>query len=187
MNAPQRDRSKRIFLTGFMASGKSTVGPLLSKELGYRFVDLDREIEKAARSSIASIFSEHGEGRFRMLERKHIQGLTRRSAIVVALGGGSLVDAASRETVRTSGILIYLEVPLGVIVARLRRSEGRPMIAAARGATPSARTLRARVRSLLRSRETVYRTADITIKAGVRPPAEIVQEILRALAMPHAE
>ncbi|HUI64750.1 MAG TPA: shikimate kinase [Bacteroidota bacterium] len=183
MTIAPTDASGRIFLTGFMASGKSTVGPLLAKELGYQFVDLDREIERSAGRRIGTIFREEGEDVFRRLERDHLQKVAHLDCVVIALGGGALMDKICRQMVAGNGTLIYIRVPVEVILSRLKGVRGRPVIAASDGTPLSGSALRARVRSLLREREGVYRTARLTVNAGRRDPDTIVREILKVI--PH--
>jgi len=181
MSSARTDVAGRIFLTGFMASGKSTLGPLLAEQLGYRFVDLDREIEQAAGRSIATIFQGEGEESFRKLERDHLQKVAHLDCVVIALGGGALMDEPCRQLVAQSGILIYIRVPVDVILSRLKGARGRPMIAGRDGTPLSGSALGARIRALLREREGVYRTAHLTVKAGRRDPHAIVREILKSI------
>jgi shikimate kinase len=178
MNAPP---AVRIYITGFMGSGKSTVGPLLAAGLGYQFIDLDAAIEAKEGKAVPEIFRERGEVDFRSLERRELRLLSARSGIVVATGGGALTDPGSLAIVRESGVLVYLEVPFEIIIARLRGRRGRPMIAADDGAPLGDEQLRERVRSLLRSREPLYRRADIIVDAGSPSPGETVSAILKSL------
>ena len=97
MNAPP---AVRIYITGFMGSGKSTVGPLLAARLGYEFVDLDARIEEVEGKAVPEIFSERGEAVFRSLERRELLLLRSLDGIVVATGGGALTDPGSWEIIR---------------------------------------------------------------------------------------
>jgi shikimate kinase len=178
MNAPQ---ARRIYITGFMGGGKSTVGPLLAARLGYEFVDLDALIEGNEGISVPEIFRKRGEDEFRSLERHELGLLCTRDRIVIATGGGALTDQGSREIIRGSGVLVYLQVPFDILIARLRGRGGRPMIAADDGAPLGDEQLRERVRSLLRSREPLYRQADIIVDTGSQPPGETVSAILKSL------
>jgi len=182
MTMPGADRTARIYITGFMGSGKSTVGPLLGSSLGYRFIDLDTAIEAGEGKSIPEIFREKGEAEFRSLERNELRLLGTRSRIVVATGGGALADSGSLAIVRGSGLLVYLQVPLDTLIARLRGRKGRPMISARDGTPLGDEQLRDRIRSLFLLREPVYRQADIIVDAGAGSPGETVSAILDALA-----
>ena len=98
-----------IFLTGFMGSGKSTIGPILANTIGYSFVDLDLFIEQKEKRKIGDIFKQEGEKAFRNMERaflKEIAGTPRR---VISLGGGTIIDQDSLDLVKESGILVYLK------------------------------------------------------------------------------
>ncbi len=179
MNAPP---ALRIYVTGFMGSGKSTIGPLLAAGLGYQFVDLDAAIEAKEGKTVPGIFRERGEPEFRSLERRELALLCTRVGIVVATGGGALTDPGSREIIRASGLLVYLEVSAGTLFARLRAGGGRPMIAADDGTPLADEQLRERITTLLRTREPLYRRADIIVDAGARSPGDTVSAILKSLS-----
>src|ERR1019366_10438686 len=100
----------RIYLVGFMGAGKSSVGRILSKRLGWKFLDLDQEIERGEHQSIANIFLTSGEPHFRQIERQYLERLSRRSRVVVALGGGTFVDPANRELADATGLTVWLKV-----------------------------------------------------------------------------
>ena len=172
----------RIYITGFMGSGKSTVGPLLAASLGHQFIDLDAAIEANEGKTVPEIFREKGELDFRSLERRELRHLSTRSRIVVATGGGALTDPGSLAIVRGSGVLVYLEVPVDILFARLRGWRGRPMIAAEDGTPLTDDLLRERIRSLLFSREPFYRLADIIVDAGSLSPGDTAGAILASLA-----
>jgi shikimate kinase len=173
----------RTYITGFMGSGKSTVGPLLAAGLGYEFVDLDLLIEAGEGKAVPVIFREKGEQAFRLLERRELGLLSSRERIVVATGGGALTDQGSWEIMRGSGLIVYLEVPVEILVARLRGIRGRPMISAEDGTPLGDEQLRERISSLFRSREPLYRRADIVVDAGVQSPVDTVAAILKLLAV----
>jgi shikimate kinase len=178
MNAPP---ALRIYITGFMGCGKSTVGPLLAASLGAQFIDLDAVIEAKEGKTVPEIFREQGEPDFRNLERRELRLLSTRSGIVVATGGGALTDPGSWAIVQGSGVLVYLEVPLETLIARLRGRRGRPLIAAEDGTPLGDEQLRERITSLFRSREPLYRRADIIVDAGSRSPGDSVSAILASL------
>ncbi|HKL87422.1 MAG TPA: shikimate kinase, partial [Salinibacter sp.] len=103
----------RIYLTGFMASGKSTVGPKVAARLGCTFLDLDRLIAVHDGRSIPEIFAQDGEGRFRELETAALRKTVDTDNLVVALGGGALVDEENRAFAKEHGRVVYLEVDAG--------------------------------------------------------------------------
>src|ERR1700761_8570424 len=103
-----------IVLTGFMGSGKSTVGPLVAARLGWRFIDADDVIVAETGMAIAEFFARHGEAAFRELEWATIARLAAQDGLVLALGGGAIEDAATRDLLLTTAglILAHLEVEL---------------------------------------------------------------------------
>jgi shikimate kinase len=124
----------RVVLTGFMGSGKSTIGPLLAERLGWRFLDLDVEIERRDGSTVARIFAENGEPHFRKLEAAALAELLGRRRVVLALGGGAPEELGNRllleQTPRTA--VVYLAAPFEALVARCFEqpdAEERPVLA----------------------------------------------------------
>jgi len=124
----------RVVLTGFMGSGKSTLGPLLADRLGWRFLDLDTEIERRDGRSVARIFAESGESHFRKLESAALATLLGRRRVVLALGGGAPEELGNRllleQTPRTA--VVYLAAPFEALVARCLEQPGaaeRPVLA----------------------------------------------------------
>src|SRR5262245_38526800 len=117
----------KIFLVGFMGSGKSTIGALVAAKLGLDFVDLDREIEAEEGKSIREIFELQGELEFRRIETNHLQALKDRPASVVALGGGAFVQKANRPLVTEQGVSVFLDCRLEIIQARCPPDGTRPL------------------------------------------------------------
>jgi len=181
MTAPGARRASRVYLTGFMGSGKSTVGPLLARALGFEFIDLDAVIEEKEGTTIPGIFSVRGEKEFRGIERRELALLGARGNMVVATGGGMLTDAASFDLVRSSGVLVYLRVSPGVLFERLRGVHGRPMISDAAGTPLPEHELRARIETLLSTRERNYLQAHIVVDTAGQSPADTVTSIVAAL------
>jgi shikimate kinase len=182
MSVPLQQRNRRIYITGFMASGKSTIGPILANALGFAFVDLDSAIVESAGITIREIFLRNGEAHFRQLEREVIAALSGRDRTVIALGGGSLEDPATLALVMDTGILVYLKVPVDEIVRRLRNKTDRPMVLDASGERLSDDDLRKRILAILTKREPLYSRADITISSDQVRVGVTVDRLVRMVS-----
>jgi shikimate kinase len=163
---------RRIVLTGFMGSGKTTVGPLVAARLGWRFVDVDDVIEAEAGAPITGIFARHGEAVFRERERATIARLTAGDGLVLALGGGAIETDATRSLLlSTPGtILVHLEVELATTLARC-------------GGTERTRPILADQANLARRyahRLPLYRTAHVSIPVDALTPEQVADAIVRA-------
>ena len=118
-----------IVLVGMMASGKSSMGKVLSKSMNIPFLDIDKEIEFHEKSSIKSIFENDGEKYFRKLERKIIiENLEKKKTTVIALGGGAFLNAAVRKKVNEKSVSVWLDVNMATIIRRLKKNRNRPLI-----------------------------------------------------------
>jgi len=124
-------RTPGIYVVGFMASGKSTVGRHLAHRLGWSFYDTDNEIESAERLTIAEIFGARGEPEFRRIEaeiiRQHVRWIERGRPAVLALGGGAFVEPAIRELLQDNGIAVWLDCPFEVVKQRVGDGSKRPL------------------------------------------------------------
>ncbi len=174
-------RRDRVYLTGFMGSGKSTVGPILANTIGYGFVDLDRVIEETEGVTVAEVFRLRGEEYFRTREREAIARLSREPGRVIALGGGALIDPVNFETVIATGILVYLRLPKDVLFRRLERREDRPLLRDAAGGCLPGEQLRERFEALYRVREPLYARADLILDADERHVGVTVDRLSRVL------
>ena len=163
-----------IALTGFMGSGKSTVGARLARALGVSFYDLDKAVE-ARRGGIAHIFSTQSERRFREYERDAFEEIVRSGdRAVVALGGGALTYAPTRKLVRKHAYSVFLHAPIEQIARRVRRSRGvRPLL----GTAPKL----AEIRALYKKRLPVYRSSDAIVRTSGLTPAWTVRKIAARL------
>lgn len=154
-----------------MGCGKSTVGRALAEELGWRFVDLDEDIEKQQGSSIAEIFDTRGEPAFRMIETAALRNMVRAIECgrphVVALGGGAFLQEQNQELVNAKGISIWLDAPLETIEKRLAGQNHRPL---ARDSQ--------KFRALFDARKEGYARAEYRVDASSQDFADIVREIL---------
>lgn len=170
----------RMYLAGFMASGKSTVGPQVADRLGLDFRDLDEIIEASAGRTIPEIFAEEGEMGFRQRETRALWDTADWEDVVVALGGGTIVDDANRAFAKEKGLLVYLQVPAETIVERVAEDAAhRPLLQDDQGEPLAPPAMRQRIERMLSERRSAYEQAHVTVDAG-RPPdalAEILAEI----------
>src|SRR5580658_10157912 len=163
---------RRIVLTGFMGSGKSTVGPLVARRLGWRFIDVDEVIEQEAGATIAELFARHGESPFRDREHATIARVAAGDALVLALGGGAIERAETRDLLLTTPatLLVHLEVELATTLARCAGTEHiRPILAD-----------QTNLANRYSKRLPLYRMAHISIPVDKLTPDEIVEAILQA-------
>ncbi|HEY4706940.1 MAG TPA: shikimate kinase [Thermodesulfobacteriota bacterium] len=147
-----------IVLTGFMGTGKSTVGRLLSRRLGLRFVDIDELIEAEAGMTIAAIFSSKGEPAFREMEAAMVKRLASGElgeGLVVSTGGGVVMLPENRELLKGWGTLVCLKASVEEILRRVGERTDRPLLA-----RPDRKEA---ITTLLREREEAYRDCDIEI------------------------
>ena len=170
----------RVYLTGFMASGKSTVGPLVADRLGYRFVDLDWLIEARAGRTIPALFAQGGEAAFRAAEAEALAETTRAEGVVVATGGGALVDPANLRTARAAGAVVWLRASVDVTLARLGDGSGRPLLEDRAGRPLWGDDLAVRVRRLLADREPFYAQAHLVADAD-GPAALVARDVAEAV------
>ncbi len=169
--------SRPIVLVGMMGAGKSTVGRRLATRLGRRFVDVDRVLEERCGVPIATIFELEGEPGFRRRERAILGELVAQPAIVLATGGGAVLDEENRRLLREHGWVVYLKAAAPELWQRLRRDRMRPLL---RTANP-----RERIVQLLAEREPLYETvAHHTVPSGRQPIDELVDHIIEGLPDP---
>lgn len=161
----------RVYLTGFMASGKSTVGPLVADALGHRFVDLDWLIEARVGQSVEALFATGGEAAFRAAEAEALAETARGEGVVVATGGGALVISANLAVARRAGVVVWLRVTPDTVLARLGSAAGRPLLADDEGFPLCGDHLRGRVEGLMAARAPLYAGADLVVAADAEPPA----------------
>src|SRR5512133_769870 len=119
---------RNIVLTGFMGTGKTTIGRLVAARLGRPFVDLDDLIVEQAGKPVTEIFAQDGEAAFRALEAEACANVSMPAGLVVATGGGAVVNVANLEALATGGLLICLEAEPEIVLARLAGGDDRPML-----------------------------------------------------------
>jgi shikimate kinase len=163
---------RRIILTGFMGSGKTTVGPLVARRLGWKFIDVDDVIEAEDKAAIAEIFARHGEAAFRDREHTTIARLAEFDSVVLALGGGAIERSDTRTLLLSTPdtLLVHLEVELPTTLLRCRGTENtRPVLAD-----------QANLAARYQRRLPLYRTAHVSIRVDSLTPEQVANEIVRA-------
>jgi shikimate kinase len=167
---------RRVVLVGFMASGKSTVGERLARELGWSFVDVDRRIEERAGSTVAEIFRAEGEGAFRALEARTTRAALAEPERVVATGGGwpAAEGRMDRLAADPHTLTVWLRVaPAEAVRRATAQGPGRPLLA---GEDPHGVA-----RRLLDRREEHYQKAGLHLDTGRHTPEELVARIVIAV------
>ncbi len=182
---PGPNRLSRLILTGFMGAGKSTVGAILARDLGWRFIDLDDVIEASAKRTVAEIFREFGEAHFRECERQAVEQLGREEKIVLALGGGAVENESTRTLLIDSpgNCLVFLDAPLPELLERCAINEK----------TGDEKTGEVKVRPLLADPEALedrhsrrlphYRAAHLTVETTGLAPETVADRVLERISI----
>ena len=150
-----------------MGAGKSTVGRRLAKKLGWKFIDLDEEIERREHPPIAEIFRENGEPHFRKLERLCLKNLSSFQKTVVALGGGAFMDPENREVAEKTGLTVWLKVSFSKLAGRVKIDGTRPKFAD-----------RDQAERLYQTREPFYALAKVHVSTDEGTPESAADEII---------
>jgi shikimate kinase len=166
-----------VVLVGPPSSGKTTVGAALATALGTTFRDTDQDVEAETATTVADLFVTHGEPHFRVLEERAVARALAEHEGVLALGGGAVTSAATRELLvehgRNGALVVWLDVDLHSAARRVGLSRDRPIL----GVNP-----RAMLRHMLETRAPLYgEVATLTVHTGNREPADVVAEVLAAL------
>jgi shikimate kinase len=157
-----------------MGAGKSTVGRLLARRMGFDFVDSDREIEARSGVDIPTIFDFEGEAGFRQREQAMIDELTQRDGIVLATGGGAVLDPVNREHLSSRGLTVYLATTVDEQLRRTRHDQRRPLLQGV--------DRRATLERLLRERDPLYRAAaTLVIDTDGRRSAATADRLLQRI------
>jgi shikimate kinase len=167
--------SKRnVFLIGPMGSGKSAVGRHLARLFKFTFHDSDADIEAKTGVDIAFIFEKEGESGFRLREKESIERLTRLDGVVLATGGGAVIDPENRRTLAERGVVVYLETSIDQQLERTRHGRHRPLL---NDTDP-----KEKLQELMRNRALLYaQIADLTVSTDGRRVQLVAEEIYRDL------
>jgi len=167
-----------IFLIGPMGSGKSAVGRHLARLCRFAFVDSDAEIEAKTGVDIAFIFEKEGETGFRLREKEAIERLTLQEGIVLATGGGAVIDAANRRMLAERGAVVYLQTSIEQQLERTRHGRHRPLL---NDTDPEEK-----LKELMLRRAVLYaQIADLTVSTDGRRVQTVAEEIYQALRRAH--
>lgn len=154
---------KIYYLTGFMAAGKSTIGPILANTLGWNFFDLDKEIEKQEGMKIVDLFEKKGEDYFRGIETKILKNLSHKSESIISLGGGAIASDMNFSIIKSTGKIIYLKSSPEMSYKRLRFKKDRPAFIFDGVEVPTKEQFLERINQLLDSRKKYYQQCDFIV------------------------
>jgi shikimate kinase len=161
---------KNLTLTGMMGAGKSTIGKMLAKKLGYNFIDIDKLIEQEEKLSINLIFKNNGEAYFRKVEKEITLSELKKNDSVISLGGGSFLDNAVRRNAKKSSISFWLDVPLSELSKRLSKNKLRPLLLKQNN--------HEEIKKIYFNRKKIYNEAHYRIKCKSLNSKTIVNKIL---------
>lgn len=165
---------KNIVLIGFMGTGKSSVGSRLAAHFKWEFIDMDREIENIIGMSVSEIFRRYGERRFRSEENLMAKKLSRCNKLVIATGGGTVLNSENIAVLRENGIIVLLEARAEDIWDRVNRKKGtRPLLKGASSVED--------IEKILAERADYYNCADICINTSDREIDDIIRETIMKL------
>lgn len=172
----------RIYLTGFMGCGKSTIGPIVANVLGYDFVDLDALIVARAGKPIPAIFANEGEPAFRAFEAAALRATGTRDQVVVALGGGALTVEHNLRWALAHGTVVYLRVSVNSLLPRLLKGRTvRPLILDETGEVLDEADLRDTIETMIQRRAPFYERASVIVDADNQRVGITVDAVVQAL------
>jgi shikimate kinase len=160
-------RADKVYLVGFMAAGKTSVGRALARRLDWKFLDIDELIEHQEHLTVAEIFARHGEPYFRAAERAVVADQLKARHVVVATGGGTFVDPHNRAAIRSDGVSVWLDAPLERVIARMPADGRRPLAGD-----------RADLERLFEGRRLAYEQAHVRLDAGRAGVDALVEQLV---------
>ncbi len=170
-----------ITLIGYRGSGKSSVAAPLAERTGFSWIDADDEIERVAGKSISQIFADDGEAHFRQIERNVMQNLLSREKLIIAAGGGAILNTETRQDVQDAGPVIWLKANIDALEQRITQDDS---TTSRRPALTASTSHREEIQNLLNQREPIYQAcASITVDTDSKTILQIVDEIMDALEL----
>ena len=163
-----------VVLTGFMGTGKSTVGRRVADLLKVPFLDVDVTIQRQTGKTIPELFKTKGEAAFRALESATIQELSMQEKAVIATGGGALMNAENRQFLEKRGILVCLSAKSGTLLERLKHDHTRPLLAG--------ENMQERIDRLMQEREAVYAMCPIQVATDDKTIEQVAQEVIEKIS-----
>ena len=170
-----------FFLAGFMASGKSTIGPIVANKLGWIFFDLDKEIEKRENRKITKIFEEDGEDYFRHKETEILKDISNSENLIISLGGGTMIIQENREFIKKNGKLIFLRSSPEIAYRRLKHKRDRPILLLDNNDEAAENVVIERIKSLMKERMKYYQKADYIFDTDYESIGKTVDKISRLM------
>ena len=172
-------KNKIYYLTGFMAAGKSTIGPILANTLGWEFYDLDKEVEKKEGMKITELFNRKGEDYFRKSETEILKELSGRNKVIISLGGGAIASDENFRIIKSSGKIIYLKSSPEIVYKRLRFKRDRPAFIFEGNELPSKEEFLQRINELLEARKKYYEQCDFIVDTDTQKVGKTVDIIAK--------
>jgi len=173
------DFARNVFLIGPMGSGKTAVGRHLARLLRFSFYDSDADVEAKTGVDISFIFEKEGEAGFRIRERESIERLSRMESIVLATGGGAVIDAGNRRVLAQRGVVVYLDTSIDQQLERTRHARHRPLL-------NDTENPEEKLKELMQRRAALYaEIAQITVSTDGRRVQLVAEEIHRELVRAH--
>lgn len=168
-------KNKNLVLTGFMGTGKTTVGYILASSLKRTLIDTDQMIEEKTGLTVSQIFEQHGESYFRDLESEEILKLkqNRPGSLVIATGGGAVLRGHNLKILSENGIIIALTASPCAILRRISKTNQRPLLAGEGAAE--------KIKTKLREREQYYRHCSFQLDTTGRTPQQVAREIIASI------
>jgi len=159
------------YFVGFMGTGKTTVARAIAYRLGFNWLDVDDQIERMQKKTVAQIFAEDGEAAFRAMERRFIESGHPATRTIVSCGGGLVVQPGMLDLLKTKGVVICLHATIETVLKRTQHSKTRPLL--------NVEDPLARVRALYAEREPIYRRAGTLVLTDNRTLPEVIAHSMR--------